>query len=121
MPPRVCDSSGTYTRLGGGGGRAGWEIRGSQQRAAHGFLKENTHHKKLQGTGVIHLLEVLMSVKYPGEKSEPHLKQSFSPRHAASAAGSVALPGADQSRAPLAPPAHLHQAQGIISKYLHQL
>lgn len=23
MPPRVCDSSGTYTRLGGGGGQAG--------------------------------------------------------------------------------------------------
>lgn len=65
MPPHVCDCSGAHTRLGG----AGWEIRGSQQRAAHGFLKENTHRKKLEGTGVIHLLEVLMSVKYPGEKS----------------------------------------------------
>ena len=62
-----------------------------------------------------------MSVKYPGEKGCLHLTQRFSPRHAASAAASVALPLADQSCVPLTPPAQLHQAQGIISKYLHQL
>lgn len=46
---------------------------------------------------------------------------SFSPRHAASAVVSVALPLADQTHVPLAPLAELHQAQGTTSEYLHWL